>query len=962
VKSQAEKKQSITEHKAVSGVLVLFSILIMFIADMALIFHLFPSALDTASTLRLAAGEIGLAALAFVLVLPLQAIVFSLYRFLLRSGNHPLLALLQLCSPLAGLGFLLGTHIFSGPAARNMAIAPFAPYAGALLLLAGFWVLLVFSRWVLARSRYVVVFSGITAMTAALGLLVTNHLIFPGLYHPIHWLQQALALILIQISLTALFPALRQGSLRSNITTWAIALPIAFLISFPATRWPVAPALSQFVNWGSVSRYAAESILSIWPDSVASDFLCYLAGMPEEESMPDPYIPTPPDQLQQFKSKLPQGKLNFMLVVVDALRADQLAAFDPQKHQTSLTPALDAFARQSFRFLNTVSQSSGTEYSIPSLFSSQIPVIDSEMRFPTFMSLFNRIGYHTFGALPQYFHLIDLKYVKFMNEGFGRVEYTEKTNRVEFETSTMELLKKETQNPFFAYIHFYQLHSDYYTPPGYTSKYPGFSRLSRYDKATLYADEVFGRMIEQMRSQGLLENTVIVVTADHGEAFMEHGQKMHSTSCYREQVRVPMMVYIPEFSGGETEAQVGNLDILPTVAEIFDLPERQHFLGRSLIPLMMGEDNQRDRIYFTRAIGNRARAVMDERYKLIYASRTLQLFDLENDPGELQNIYTPDSMVARQLTLELYLTFPDIWKKMLGKLDVTTFKRGLDLLRKAKSPRARQMAAIMLNLHQRKQKILYTKELIHLYKEEKSPQVRITLAGMLSKIPGKSSSKALEQRFNQSHGRERYETALALSMQMSAKYDRLFLQLMGDAREDLALRRLAANAVQNKSDNDNLAAYLSLTESGQPSDLRIVAIKALHGTGGNQIELQLQRLLDDPDYKVRYAAAESLGYYTSSMDLLLQRYQTESHPLVRRGLLVSIAQVHAPQAFSLCEEALSDRMMVAPAIYGFARLGDQRAIPLLEKLAETYDNHWTQELARDTAKQLKEVKPPSNNK
>ncbi len=937
------------------GAAILFSVLVMFIVDFTLIAFLLPGGQDVQLIGILLAAELGLAALVFCLLLPIEMLFAALFGGLLRLTKRPALSLLLLCSPLAVLGFPLGKQLFSGPAARTMALAEYAPYLAAVLLPIGFWILLVISRWLLARSRPVVLGTGLLAFIAALLLLISDRMILPGLYHPMHWLQQALALLALQIALLALLPQTLPRLLRSSFVLWAIALPVALLILIPTTRRPVSPALSRFVSWGSVSRYSTEQLLSLWPDKTASDFFNYLAELPAEDSIPVPYVPTPEAKLKEFKSTLPTVPLNFMLVIVDALRADQIAAFNLRKHEPSLTPHLDEFARRSFRFRNTTSQASNTAFSIPSLFSSQVVLTGNEMRFPTYIDQFDQIGYHTFGALPQYFHLINLKHVTFINEGFGRVEYTEKKTRVDFEASTKELLEQETKDPFFAYIHFYQLHEEYYYPPGYTNDYPGFEKLSDYDKATLYTDEVFGRMIEQMTQQGLLENTIIAVTADHGEAFMEHGRKGHSTSCYWEQVRVPMMLYIPGMSGGETDAHVGNLDLLPTAAELFDLPDRTHFLGRSLIPLMMGEEDQADRVYFTRSDGKKARAVLDGRYKLIYSAKTLQLFDLQSDPNEMRDIFYPESPVAKRLMLELYQVYPWAWKQMLGELDETSFSQCLALLKHAPSVRARRVAAGLVRLHPSALRKKHMKELVALFKAESSSEVRIALAKLLNKYSGKQGRDALLQRFTQSHGRERYETAYALYRQKSTRHDSLFLKMLNDSKEDPALRQLAAKAIVKKSSEKALATYLDLIKPGQPNALRVAAIKALHGIGGKSIAQPLQQLLNDPDYKIRYTAAESLGFYSSSATILLQHYKTETHPLVKRGLLVALARTRAPEAFELCKEALNDRMMIVPAIYGFAKLNDKRALPLLKKVASTYDNRWTRGLANQTVKRLKRL-------
>jgi arylsulfatase A-like enzyme len=101
-------------------------------------------------------------------------------------------------------------------------------------------------------------------------------------------------------------------------------------------------------------------------------------------------------------------------------------------------------------------------------------------------------------------------------------------------------------------------------------------------------DGLLGRALEQLQALGLLENTLLVVTADHGEAFGEHGLLMHGRCCYDELLHVPLVLAgLPPFEGGKRlEASVSPQDVLPTFLDVAGLPSLEETEGRSILPLL----------------------------------------------------------------------------------------------------------------------------------------------------------------------------------------------------------------------------------------------------------------------------------------------------------------------------------------------------------------------------------------
>jgi arylsulfatase A-like enzyme len=168
--------------------------------------------------------------------------------------------------------------------------------------------------------------------------------------------------------------------------------------------------------------------------------------------------------------------------------------------------------------------------------------------------------------------------------------------------------------------------------------------INLYDANLRWADWAVGEVEALLRRAGLLQNTLLIVTSDHGEAFGEHGYMSHTCGVYDESVHIPLIMRFP---GGEGAAdRIGALtqtvDLLPTLFDLFEVPTpAEQIQGLSLVPLLSGDaDRVRDCV-FARDEGEPASyLVRSLRYALIaYRGGELRaLYDLEADPGQTHNI------------------------------------------------------------------------------------------------------------------------------------------------------------------------------------------------------------------------------------------------------------------------------------------------------------------------------------
>jgi len=379
----------------------------------------------------------------------------------------------------------------------------------------------------------------------------------------------------------------------------------------------------------------------------------------------------------------PKARPNVLVLLVDTLRADALGAYGAAR---DTSPHFDALARQSFLFEQARSQASCTFPSVNSILTGVMPTAFFDRPDKTFLgipegltSLPERLraaGYATaaISASP-----IVRKTPSDENphggfdRGFDRFDESCLWRAArcvnDVARSTLETLPQ----PFFLYLHYMDPH-DPYRPPGdwqrrfASATFPASeavaagdpSELVRavyeehdpgsvdpaavahlrdlYDDEVAYFDARLGELVDTLRSRGLLENTIVVLLADHGEAFLEHGHVKHCYSLYDNQIHTPLLIRLPQVLDPPPPRRithsVANLDLVPTLLDYLGLPAADPGLeGRSLRPAIEEDRPVHDAVLSAWA---GARAATGERYKLILTLRSgkIELFDLAEDPGE----------------------------------------------------------------------------------------------------------------------------------------------------------------------------------------------------------------------------------------------------------------------------------------------------------------------------------------
>lgn len=375
------------------------------------------------------------------------------------------------------------------------------------------------------------------------------------------------------------------------------------------------------------------------------------------------------------------GRPNIILIVVDALRPDHLGCYG---YARPTSPYIDSLAARGVVFETAISQAPWTKVSFPSFLTSLYPfqhgISNWESILPdsllTLAEFLKAQGYSTacvvqHAVLAPKFNIL---------QGFDIVESLILLREGAAKVSKAALKSLDaTPEPFFLMVHFFDAHKPYNMPEKYVdmvrqgadvepyhwgkddflgvydtpSEKEMEGNLLLYDAGIRYADEGIGEILHYLDDRGIGENTMIMITADHGEAFWEHGLPLHTTNVYDEALRVPLIFNYPQKWSGRkwVEGQVRLLDLFPTVADLVGGPVPAQCEGSSLLGFIEGDERIRPAgsflpvdVALTECTTNPApatRCLRTDQWKLICESLTytFELYNLKDDPGETGDIY-----------------------------------------------------------------------------------------------------------------------------------------------------------------------------------------------------------------------------------------------------------------------------------------------------------------------------------
>jgi choline-sulfatase len=360
-----------------------------------------------------------------------------------------------------------------------------------------------------------------------------------------------------------------------------------------------------------------------------------------------------------------------VLVSIDTLRSDHLPMYG---YSGVVTPVLSAFAKEAVLFEKAYSHVPLTLPSHGTIFTGTLPAVNGlrdnrgyslDPKIPTVAELLKRAGYDTGGAVSS----IVLNAGCGIARGFDYWEDSVEPNRpglaverAERSGAVTEALlagwveKRPLERPFFAFLHLYEPHFPYSPPEPYASRY----RNHEYDGEIAWSDELVGRFLGLLKARGLYDRSLVIILSDHGEGLGEHGEDEHGIFLYRYALQVPLMIKLPGSQKGGTRVAtpVQLSDVFTTILRGAGLDGVPAPAGTvSLLDVVGGENPSRN--LYSETLFPRIHmgwsdlaSLIDGPWQYIEAPRP-ELYDLEKDPAENENLAAGKPPAFRSLRMEM---------------------------------------------------------------------------------------------------------------------------------------------------------------------------------------------------------------------------------------------------------------------------------------------------------------------
>jgi arylsulfatase A-like enzyme/Flp pilus assembly protein TadD len=370
----------------------------------------------------------------------------------------------------------------------------------------------------------------------------------------------------------------------------------------------------------------------------------------------------------------PANPPNVVLITLDTVRADRMGFLGSK---LGLTPQLDALARQGVAFERAYSQAPITPVSHATILTGTFPQYHGIRNFgdrlppsvPFLPDILHAQGYHT-GAFVGSI-ILDPKNgfasgfergFDVYNAGFHRQKTGERREASMQRRGdvtlglALEWLGQQQGGPFFLWFHLWDAHDPYNPPEPFRSRFPG----APYNGSIAYVDDIVGKLFDYLRKQGLYDNTLIAVAADHGESLGDHGELTHSIFLYDSTIHVPLLLKLPgnRFVGRRVSVAASLVDLAPTLLDALGQAPPPAMQGRSLLPLI-GNPHPGNRPSFAtgdhseRSFGWSPLVSLRVGNQLFVRAPLPELYDLASDPGAKINLYRVNRVAALRLATQL---------------------------------------------------------------------------------------------------------------------------------------------------------------------------------------------------------------------------------------------------------------------------------------------------------------------
>lgn len=541
--------------------------------------------------------------------------------------------------------------------------------------------------------------------------------------HPLqvfHWVDLDVALVIIVFSIAGTYTiaawiprlvaelALRNRDKLILIGAWALGLSImgAFLGRL-YSQW----GERQFTRAGILYSRTQENRSGPF-SYVLTDFKQYI-GRPTEtlainagfQIFQRPVISM--DQYKRLASHHSPQPWNVLILTVESLRADQLRAYGGTR---DVMPAVDSLANEARVFLNSYTQSSHTNYATIVPLSSHYPLRSATAhtypKNPTYprvliYDVLKALGRRTaifsssnenWGGMSNYLettgldhfiHAANSKKPTYLMQGdAGFAIWARETRHagslddrstVDEAIEWLDGIRDET---FFVAMNLQNSHLPYPIPPQFPRRF-GPAKLDFtirfahfpqnrvevvkdvYADSLAYVDSQIARLFQYLKDKKKWENTVVVLTGDHGQAFYEHGFASHASAIFNEVMRVPLIIRAPRLEAGSDSRLAQHVDIAPSILGLLGMPIHPSFQGIDLFNTTV--DPKRSIYMVAQTPDAHQYGIVRSGFKLVYDERQREhlLFNVDIDPGEKTNIAFEQPAVVSDLAGRL-----NAWRKL----------------------------------------------------------------------------------------------------------------------------------------------------------------------------------------------------------------------------------------------------------------------------------------------------------
>ena len=408
--------------------------------------------------------------------------------------------------------------------------------------------------------------------------------------------------------------------------------------------------------------------------------------------------------------------INVLFIVIDTLRAERLSGYG---YDRETSPVLDRLADSGVRFDRQLAQSSWTKASMASLWTGLYPVRTGVNRFDDVIpgdarmaaEVLQDAGFQTAGLYRNGWVAPTFGFDQGF-EVYQRPAAAPLPARIRRENPTLsehgtdegvieaaeEFLRVAGKRRWFLYLHLMDLHEYVYDEE---SALFGATYSDIYDNSIRWTDDSIAILLDALADLGALENTIIAVASDHGEAFLERGIEGHARRVYRETTEVPFILSFPFRldPGTVVRTRTQNVDIWPTILDVLGLDPPEGIDGRSRLPDILasaaGEMPEAGRqIAIADLDQNWAKrdsdplptiAVVDEGFRYVRVGlpgegQTERLFDATNDPREMRDLArdNPETLERLRALADDYYDITPAWgeapTREIGELELNLLR------------------------------------------------------------------------------------------------------------------------------------------------------------------------------------------------------------------------------------------------------------------------------------------------